>query len=96
LDGRFAIARDFYHSEMAEEHDALKEQFCAAVIHAFEYTYELAYKMIRRQLAQIVANPAELKEMSFMDLIRTGKEAGLVREAPCLTEGNGSDGKSGS
>jgi nucleotidyltransferase substrate binding protein (TIGR01987 family) len=79
-------SKGFYHSKMAEENDDLKEQFRAAVIQAFEYTYELAYKMIRRQLAQIVSNPAELKEMSFMDLIRTGKEAGLVREAPDYRE----------
>jgi nucleotidyltransferase substrate binding protein (TIGR01987 family) len=76
----------FYNSEMAEENDDLKEQFRAAVIQAFEYTYELAYKMICRQLEQIVPNPAELKEMSFMDLIRTGKEAGLVGEAPNYRE----------
>ena len=76
----------FYNSEMAEESDDLKEQFRAAVIQAFEYTYELAYKMIRRQLEQIVPNPGELKEMNFMDLIRTGKEAGLIREAPHYRE----------
>jgi nucleotidyltransferase substrate binding protein (TIGR01987 family) len=76
----------FYNSEMADENYDLKEQFRAAVIQAFEYTYELAYKMIRRQLEQIVPNPAELKEISFMDLIRTGKEAGLVREAPNYRE----------
>lgn len=76
----------FYNSEMAEENDDLKEQFRAAVIQAFEYTYELAYKMIRRQLERIVPNQAELKEMNFMDLIRTGQEAGLVREAPRYRE----------
>ena len=71
----------FYHSPMAAENKDLKEQFRAATIQAFEFTYELAYKMIRRQLAQIVANPAELSEMSFMDLMRTAQEAGLVRDA---------------
>ena len=38
--------------------------------------------MIRRQLRQIVANPAELQEMAFMDLIRTAADAGLVRNVP--------------
>ena len=38
--------------------------------------------MIRRQLAQIVANPGEVKEMAFMDVIRAACEAGLVNEAP--------------
>jgi len=53
-----------------------------AVIQAFEYTYELAYKKIRRQLEQIVANPSELKEINFMDLMRSAKEAGLISEVP--------------
>jgi nucleotidyltransferase substrate binding protein (TIGR01987 family) len=72
----------FLNSEMAAENTDLHEQFRAAVIQAFEYTYELAVKMIRRQLEQIVANPAELREMNFMELIRTAHEAGLVREVP--------------
>jgi nucleotidyltransferase substrate binding protein (TIGR01987 family) len=76
----------FYNSEMAEENADLKEQFRAAVIQGFEYTYELAYKMIRRQLERIVPNPGELKEMNFMDLIRTGQESGLVREVPQYRE----------
>lgn len=72
----------FYNSKMAQESDELKEQFRAAVIQAFEYTYELAYKMIRRQLEQIVPNPSELKEMNFMDLIRSAHEAGLIQGVP--------------
>lgn len=38
--------------------------------------------MLRRQLEQIAANPAEIREMVFMDMIRTGAEAGLVRQVP--------------
>ena len=72
----------FLNSEASRNDEELRNQFRAAVIQAFEYTYELAVKMIRRQLEQIVANPAELREMAFMDLIRTAAEAGLVREAP--------------
>jgi nucleotidyltransferase substrate binding protein (TIGR01987 family) len=71
----------FLRSDMAARNDDLHEQFRAAVIQAFEFTYELAVKMIRRQLEQIVANPSELREMNFMELIRTAHEAGLVREA---------------
>jgi nucleotidyltransferase substrate binding protein (TIGR01987 family) len=75
-------SRSFFNSDMAADNDELKDQFRAASIQAFEYTYELAIKMIKRQLGHIVANPAELKEMAFMDLMRTAKEAGLIREAP--------------
>jgi nucleotidyltransferase substrate binding protein (TIGR01987 family) len=77
---QFEKSVGFYRSDMAEENDDLKEQFRGAVIQAFEYTYELAYKMIVRQLGQIVPNRAILKEMSFLDLIRTAREAGLVKE----------------
>jgi len=73
---------DYLHSDRAREDSDLREQFRAAAIQAFEYTYELAVKMIRRQLGQIVANPAELREMAFLDLMRTAVDAGLIREAP--------------
>ena len=80
--GQLEKSRAFLHSEMAGKNKDLYEQFRLAAIQAFEYTYELALKMLRRQLDQIVANPAELREMSFMDFIRTAYEAGLVREVP--------------
>lgn len=73
---------DYLHSPLSRGDADLREQFRAATIQAFEYTYELGVKMIRRQLEQIVANPAELRELAFMDLMRTAAEAGLIREAP--------------
>ncbi len=72
----------FLHSELARQDADLREQFRAATIQAFEYSYELGIKMLRRQLEQIAANPAEIREMVFMDMIRTGAEAGLVRQVP--------------
>ena len=70
----------YLHSEMAAKDEGLRGQFRAASIQAFEYTFELGVKMLRRQLEQIVINPAELREMAFMELIRTGAEAGLLSE----------------
>jgi len=70
----------YLHSDLAARDEGLRAQFRSASIQAFEFTYELGVKMLRRQLEQIVINPAELKEMAFMELIRTGAEAGLVRE----------------
>lgn len=78
---QFTKSLTYYHSELARENEDLKEQFRAAVIQAFEYTYELGIKMIKRQLAQIVPTPSELKEMNFMDLIRLAQESGIVKEA---------------
>ena len=74
-------SRAYTLSDLAKGDKDLYEQFRAASIQSFEFTYELTLKMLRRQLDQIAANPQELREMSFMDFIRTAHEAGLVREA---------------
>jgi nucleotidyltransferase substrate binding protein (TIGR01987 family) len=69
----------YLNSELSSKDPGLRKQFRAATIQAFEFTYELAVKMIRRQLSEIVANPADLPQIAFMDLIRTAADAGLVR-----------------
>ena len=48
-------------------------------IQRFEFTYELAHKMLRRHLEFISASPAEIDRMPFQDLIRAGNEQGLLR-----------------
>ena len=73
---------DYLHSDLARNDAGLREQFRAATIQAFEFSYELAVRMIRRQLAQIVANPDELREIDFADLMRDAADAGIVRDAP--------------
>jgi len=73
---------EYLHSDLAESDEGLREQFRAATIQAFEFSYELGTKMLRRQLEQITPNPAEIRAMAFMDMVRTGAEAGLVRQVP--------------
>lgn len=73
---------DYLHSDLARGDAGLREQFRAATIQAFEFTYELAAKMVRRQLARIVANPDALRMIDFADLMRDAADAGLVRDAP--------------
>ncbi len=73
---------EYLHSDLAESDDGLREQFRAATIQAFEFSYELGTKMLRRQLEQITPNPSEIRAMAFMDMVRTGAEAGLVRQVP--------------
>lgn len=73
---------NYLHSDLALQDPGLREQFRAATIQTFEFSYELGTKMLRRQLEQIAANPAEIREMVFMDMIRTGAEAGLVQQVP--------------
>ena len=73
---------DYLHSDLARKDADLREQFRAATIQAFEFSYELAVRMIRRQLSLIVANPDALREIDFADLMRDAADAGVVRDAP--------------
>lgn len=49
-----------------------------ACIQRFEYTYELAYKMLKRQLEQELPSREELDHLPFKELIRLGAERGLI------------------
>lgn len=67
----------FLDSDLAKDPD-LREQFRAAAIQGFEFTHELGFKMLKRQLEQMVADPASVDKMPYMDVIRTSAEAGLI------------------
>lgn len=47
-------------------------------IQRFEFTYDLAHKIIKRYLEMTAANPEIFDKMTFQDLIRTGNEQGLL------------------
>lgn len=49
-----------------------------ATIQRFEYTYELAHKMLKRFLEMTEPNKEEIDQMSFSSLVRTGAEKGLL------------------
>lgn len=51
-----------------------------ACIQRFEYTYELAYKMLKRQLEQELQSSEELDHLPFKELIRVGAERGLIND----------------
>ncbi len=55
------------------------EELRDAVIQRFEYSYELCWKMIKRQLETEVAVPADVDTLSFKSLIREAAERGLVQ-----------------
>ena len=79
-----AIARlekslGFLHSELAEDAD-LREQFRSATIQAFEFTYELAYNLIKKQLKNTVANPSEINIMVYENFVRQAADAGIIRD----------------
>jgi nucleotidyltransferase substrate binding protein (TIGR01987 family) len=66
-------------NEALAEYDRTQNQFVKdACIQRFEYTYELAHKLLKRQLEAMSANPSEIDQMSFADMIRTGAERGLL------------------
>ena len=50
----------------------------AGIIQAFEYTFELSRKMLKRYLINYELSEEEVENMHFSDLIRTGNEYGLL------------------
>jgi nucleotidyltransferase substrate binding protein (TIGR01987 family) len=60
------------------ESDRGDEEVRDGVIQRFEYSYELAWKSLKRILEAEAASPAEVDGLSFRDLIRLGAEKGLV------------------
>lgn len=72
-------ARTCYHSDIAISDPRLKRHLRAAVIQAFEFTYELSFKMVRRYLAAASANPSELDSRVFTEIIRDAFKQDLVQ-----------------
>jgi nucleotidyltransferase substrate binding protein (TIGR01987 family) len=69
----------YLNSDLAKDPD-LREQFRAASIQAFEFTYELAFKMLKRQLADILSSASILERETFMFNIRTAAQTGLIHD----------------
>lgn len=57
---------------------AVRDTLIAGAIQNFEFVYEIGCKMIKRQLEQEAANPREIGEASFRDLLRMAAEKGIV------------------
>lgn len=58
--------------------DTSDTQIRDGLIQRFEFTYDLAHKLLRRALEAAAANPEEVDRMTFPALIRTASEAGLL------------------
>ena len=70
----------YLHSDLAAD-AGLRDQFRGAAIQAFEFTYELAFKFMKRQLERIVPVASALDEMTLaVQVGRAAAEAGLVAD----------------
>ncbi len=69
---------NFLASDASKNDLLLHEQFRNSAIQCFEFTHELAFKMMKRQLEQMSADPAAVDKMAYMDIVRSAAEAGLV------------------
>ena len=56
------------------------EELRDACIQRFEYTFELCWKMLKRQLELELPNPTEVDGYSYRQLFRIGAERGLVQD----------------
>ena len=69
-------ALSFCRSDMSRNDPRLALHLRAASIQAFEFTYELAVKILKRFLETLDPNPSAIDEMTFNDLVRRGYEIG--------------------
>lgn len=66
-------------SDLAKQDAKLALHLRAAAIQAFEFTYELSLKMLKRYLSLTELNPNIINEVTFNELIRKGYEKGLLQ-----------------
>lgn len=68
-----------YHLDPVPGVPRYKRNMRAAVIQSFEFTYELSFKTLRRYLRLASANPAEIGQLSFSNVIREAYRQELIR-----------------
>jgi nucleotidyltransferase substrate binding protein (TIGR01987 family) len=67
-------------SDLAASDPRLALHLRAAAIQAFEFTYELSFKTLRRYLADTDPSPKTIETLDFSGLVRTGFARGLLNE----------------
>ncbi len=65
-------------SDIVRQYPVIKNQMRAGAIQAFEFTYELSVRMIKRYLEQVSPNPSEVDRLPFRNLIRQAWQQGLL------------------
>lgn len=77
-----SLGRAVARSQQAPDDEELRD----AVIQRFEFTFELAWKMLKRQLEHEVAEPASVDRLAFHDLLRQAAERGLLDDVEAWME----------
>ena len=73
-------AISYANSDLAKSDPRLALHLRAAAIQAFEFTYELSFKMLRRFLESSDASPKTIEDLDFSGLVRAGYARGLLNE----------------
>jgi nucleotidyltransferase substrate binding protein (TIGR01987 family) len=76
--GQLEDALELSSSDLAKSNAKLALHLRAAAIQAFEFTYELSIKMLKRYLETAEPNPGAVQEMSFNELVRRAYATGLL------------------
>lgn len=76
---QLAEALDLCSSELVRSNPQLKKHLRAATIQAFEFTYEVSLKMLRRHMTLDADSPVEIDRMSFNSFIREAYGKNMVR-----------------
>lgn len=73
-------------SLLRSQKDVLDEELRDAVIQRFEYTYEISWKMMKRELEIESSHPSSIDTLSFRDLLREAAEKGLIADVEAWFE----------
>lgn len=71
--------------QMEQLGEVVEKGIRAGIVQYFELTRELTEKMIKKQLSEIVANPEDLAEMFFANLMREAARVGLIQDPSIFT-----------
>lgn len=72
------LAKALTYANSHRDDAELFEQFRNSVIQTFEYSFELAFKLLKRTLASVSASDQEVEALSYNEVIRLGARLGFL------------------